>query len=133
MLQIQPVSHEDWIDNIPGDAGIETCTEKLYAIQDQPSANSYEVCGTPYTVDTGTGIGEVVQDCQYEIYIDYCEYTVQDWAVVDVMKASGQDAYPYWPELNLSADQRQGDMDESYKISFSTDTGLLEYDTYGCH
>ena len=129
VMQIQPVNHKDWIDNIPGDARIGTCTQELYDVQDQPSVNSHEVCGTAYTVDTGTGIGEVVQDCQYEIYIDYCEYTVQEWAIVDVMKTSGQDSNPYWPDLYLSADQQQGEMDETYKISFSTDKGLLEYDT----
>jgi hypothetical protein len=127
--QIQPVSHQDWFDNIPAGAQVNTCKQELYTVSDQPSGNYQEVCGTPYTVDTGTGIGQVVQDCQYEIYADYCEYTVQEWTVVDVAEASGQDLNPYWPVLNLSNEQRQGDTTESYTVSFDSTEGALDYKT----
>jgi len=127
--QLQPVSHKDWIDKIPADAQLGTCSQEVYTIQDQPSGNYREVCGTPYTIDTGTGVGEVVQDCQYEIYVDYCEYTVTEWTEVDVAKASGQNANPSWPTLNLSNDQRQGENNESYSIFFDSSDGSLEYKT----
>lgn len=127
--QIQPVSHQDWFENIPAGAQVGTCKQELYTVSDQPSGNYREVCGTPYTVDTGTGIGQVVQDCQYEIYADYCEYTVQEWTVVDVAEASGQDANPFWPVLNLSSGQRQGDSTESYTVSFDSTEGALDYKT----
>jgi hypothetical protein len=127
--QMQPVSHKDWIDNVPADAQLGTCSQELYAVQDQPTGNYREVCGTPYTVDTGTGVGEVVQDCQYEIYVDYCEYTVQEWTVVDVAETSGLNANPFWPALNLSTDQRQGESNETYSIFFDSSDGNLEYKT----
>ncbi len=128
--QIQPVTHSDWSENIPANANISSCQQKVNRVQDYPEGNYEEVCGTPYTVDTGTGIGEVVQDCSYEIYMDYCQYTVQEWTVVDTYTQTGQDANPYWPTVILSADQRQGDQAEDYTIYFDTENGRLDYSTH---
>jgi hypothetical protein len=127
--QLQPVTHSDWRDSIPANASMGSCEQKVNRVQDQPEGNYQEVCGTPYTVDTGTGIGEVVQDCRYEIYMEYCQYTVQEWKVVDTASQTGQDASPYWPSLSMSADQRQGASSEDYTVYFDTEKGRLDYST----
>ncbi len=129
ILELRAVEREDWKDQIPQDAVLGTCTEKKYGVSEQPTDRSEKVCGTPYTVDKGNGYSEVVQDCQYEIYADYCSYTVQEWVTVDQVSASGGDLEPYWPQLNLETDQRAGEGNEHYTITFSTDKGDLAFET----
>jgi len=121
------VTHEDWRDEIPYDARIGTCREKYRRTQDSPAPNATEVCGTPYTVDTGTGHGEVVQDCKYEVYDDWCQYTVREWKEADTEIARGNDLQPYWPELYLRSDQREGERDESFKVVLDADGEQYTY------
>ncbi len=121
------VQYEDWRDNIPADAQVGGCRTEYRATSDEPGPNSTEVCGTPYTVDTGGGYGEVVQDCVYEVYDDWCDYTVQGWQVVDTLTSSGYDLNPYWPSVSLAGDQREGEAQEQYTVVFATDDGQVEY------
>mgnify|MGYP001819764841 CR=1 FL=1 len=79
-----PVEYDTWQDEIPTGGVIQSCQPRLYRTVDEPVVNSREVCGTPYTVDSGTGFGEVVQDCQYEVYEDYCVYTVQELSLIHI-------------------------------------------------
>jgi hypothetical protein len=115
------VTKTDWWDEVPSGARTVDCTPRHRRTQDDPAPGATEVCGTPYTVDTGTGRGEVVQDCQYEVYEDWCEYVVREWRRVDTITASGQDANPRWPSLALGANQREGDRDETYKVILNAD------------
>jgi len=69
-----PVKHEDWKEDIPFDADTGVCAPKVHHTQDNPppdKSSAKEICGTPYTVDTGSGYGEVTQDCRYEVYQDW--------------------------------------------------------------
>jgi len=116
-----PVEYNDWYDEIPADGEVLSCTQEKRGETDQPSENTVEICGTPYSVDTGGGYAEVVQDCIYEIYDDYCTYTLLDWAEVDTVSVSGQDANAYWPDPALAWDERLGEGTESYTIIFSVD------------
>jgi len=118
---LQDVTREAWLDEIPDGAAAGSCTEKVRSTQDEPAPRSVEVCGTPYTVDTGTGQGEVVQDCVYEVYDDWCEYTVQDWVVVDTLVLTGNDLNPTWPDVGVSASRREGGQDEEYQVVFATE------------
>lgn len=127
--QFKPVQNSDWREDIPPEATLGACEQRLNRTQDQPEGNYKEVCGTPYTIDSGTGMGEVVQDCQYEIYLDYCEYTIMDWAIVETLKQTGNDQNPYWPDQQMAADQRQGARTENYTVFFDTSEGALEYST----
>ncbi|GAP14289.1 protein containg double zinc ribbon/zinc-ribbon domain [Longilinea arvoryzae] len=129
ILAQRAVEHEDWKDQIPQDAILGVCEERKAGVSDQPTDRSVKVCGTPYTIDKGNGYSEVVQDCQYEVYADYCSYTVQEWVTVDNITTSGSDLNPYWPQLNLAADQRAGDGSEQYRITFSTEDGNVTYET----
>ena len=123
------VSRSDWKDEIPADARVGDCVDKLHHEQDSPAPQSTEVCGTPYTVDTGSGVGEVVQDCVYQVYAEYCDYTVKDWKTVDQVSLNGTDMNPVWPEPDLASDQREGDRIERYTIFFATSDGILKYVT----
>jgi hypothetical protein len=124
-----PATHEDWRDEIPTDAVVGTCTEKVHHTQDEPAPGAKEVCGTPYTEDTGTGYGEVVQDCQYQVTADWCTFTVQEWQKTDEVTLSGADPNPRWPDLQLGPDQREGTPDEAYQIVFDTDGDTYTYQT----
>jgi ribosomal protein L40E len=124
-----PVTYEDWRDAIPSDAVIGTCEQKAHHTQAESAPNSKEVCGTPYTVDKGSGYGEVVQDCEYEVYADWCEYEIEEWQVVDELTLSGNDLDPHWPAPRLSTDQREGEREELYECIFDTDGKTYTYKT----
>ncbi len=121
------VQSEDWYDNVPADAQLGACRSEYRGTQDQAAPNATEVCGTPYTVDTGGGYGEVVQDCVYEVYGEWCDFTVLDWQAVDTLTASGNDLNPYWPSVSLTGDERQGQAEERFTVVFSTGDGQVEY------
>lgn len=127
ILALGPVEAEGWWDEIPSDAKLDSCREEYRTTQSDPAPNAVEVCGTPYTVDTGSGAGEVVQDCEYEVYDDYCTYTVMDWVVFDEFTLTGTDVNPIWPEVNLLADQREGDRSDSYEVIFNSDGANYDY------
>jgi ribosomal protein L40E len=113
-----PVEHQAWRDEIPSGVQIGSCGLEYRLTQNQPAPNATEVCGTPYTVDTGTGAGQVVQDCAYDVYDEQCSYTVQEWTVVDTIDISGTDLYPTWPEIPYDSNRREGATEETYQVSF---------------
>ena len=123
------VTEEGWLSEIPDDALIGDCELKYHHTQDEPAPNSDEVCGTPYSVDQGSGYAEVVQDCEYRVYQDYCQYQIEDWVVIDQETLSGNDNIPEWPSPILSTDQRIDNQEESYSITFDTSKGNLVYKT----
>lgn len=129
ILALRPVQREDWKPDIPAGAPIGTCQERLYRVSDQPAPRSQKVCGTPYTIDRGNGYSEVVQDCQYEVYEDYCEYSVDEWTEIDRLVTNGSDGAPVWPQLSLTDDQRAGEGLENYRIVFDTPKGQMVYQT----
>ena len=91
--------------------------------------NATEVCGEPYTITTGTGVGQVVQDCTYEVYDDYCTYSGYAWAEVDQVTSSGYDVNPYWPDVSLSSTERVGEQTERLVITFNVDGERYTYVT----
>ncbi|MEM7030190.1 MAG: zinc ribbon domain-containing protein [Chloroflexota bacterium] len=127
--QLTPVTKEDWQDQIPSDAPVGVCTLKVRRTQDSPTTNSIEVCGTPYTKDTGSGFGEVVQDCQYQVQENWCEFTVLEWAEFDTIRLEGDDFNPEWPALTLNNEQREGTREEQYQCIFQTADGRRSYTT----
>ena len=123
-----PVEREAWEDEIPFEGSIGFCRDEVRFTSNFPEPNSQEVCGTPYTVDTGTGIGEVVQDCEYLVFDDYCSYTIDEWQVVDQVSLNGNNFVPEWPALNLDFEQqRQGEQEEVYKVYLDTDGRSYTY------
>lgn len=126
-----PNEHEDWYDQVPSDGEIVSCWEEERSRGSSPVAGTEEVCGTPYTVDTGGGFAEVVQDCEYIVYDDKCTYTVVEWYEADTATLSGRNYSPGWPnESALSSEQRFGDdRSETYSIVFDADDDILTYET----
>lgn len=125
ILALQPVQHSAWSEQVPPDATGITCREKFKETSDSPVANATEECGTPYTIDTGSGAGKVVQDCVYQVYASYCDYTVQELSVVNTAVAAGADTSPSWPTYSLLPGQQEGDRDEQYQVTF--DAGQQTY------
>lgn len=129
ILAYQQVSERDWESSIPAGAQIQSCSMEYRYNSDSPRANATEVCGEPYTIDTGTGIGQVVQDCVYRVYENYCTYTSMAWVPLDTLVVSGQDLNPYWPSAALSETQRYGTQSENYTIYFSSGGDTFTYTT----
>ncbi len=127
IMEMRPAKKSDWQDRLPSEAANVSCSEKLRETSNNPAPNSKEVCGTPYTVDQANGSGKVVQDCQYEIYDQFCNYTVQEWQAVDKATASGSDLSPAWPTLSLRSTQREGSRAESYQVEFSAGGKTYQY------
>jgi hypothetical protein len=122
-----PIEYRDWSDQIPAEAEILSCEQEIRSVESEPQPNSQEVCGTPYSVDTGSGYAEVVQDCEYQVYDDYCSYIVLEWSVVDTISLTGSDYSPKWPTPTLSDGQRLGNSSETYSIFFDTSKGDYTY------
>jgi len=123
------VTDSGWWDEIPDSAEIQSCTQRYRYTSENPEPNATEVCSDPVVEDTGTGIGEVVQECVYEVYDDYCEYTYMNWVVESTVVERGDDWNPVWPEPNLNADQRLGTSNEEYTIVFTSDGESYTYTT----
>jgi hypothetical protein len=123
------VTDSGWWDEIPDSAEIQSCTQRYRYTSDSPEPNATEVCSDPIVEDTGTGIGEVVQECVYEVYDDYCDYTYMNWVVVSTAVEKGEDWNPVWPKPNLNADQQLGTTTESYTIVFTGDGETYTYTT----
>lgn len=123
-----PVERNAWQDELPTGAEDISCAQAYRYTSSTPAENSKEVCGTPYTVDSGSGFAEVVQDCEYQVYDDYCSYTVLDWSHADKIVANGSNLNAEWPSPNLSTDQRLGDQrSETYSVVFQSDNGEYTY------
>jgi len=125
---LAPATSSGWLDEIPAGAEIGQCTEKVRTIEAEPVPGAIEVCGTPYVVDTGTGQGEVVQDCEYHVMGKWCTYTVLQWTKgVREVVAEGSDFDPFWPELRLNRNEREGERSERYTVEFLSDDRNYNY------
>ncbi|MBN1399971.1 MAG: zinc ribbon domain-containing protein [Anaerolineae bacterium] len=126
--QLVPVTREGWRDQVPAEARALECTQRVRQIVDEPVAGAREVCRTPYVVDTGTGQGQVVQDCQYHVSDDWCRYTVLVWQMVPGPQLSGSDLRPQWPPLSLARDQRAEARSENYTVILNDDGQRYTYE-----
>jgi DNA-directed RNA polymerase subunit RPC12/RpoP len=127
ILALQPVQHSAWSDELPSEAQNVSCRDEFKETSDDPAPNATEECGTPYTIDTGSGAGKVVQDCVYQIYASYCKYTVEELAVIDTAVATGTDTNPYWPVVNLQSGEQEGNRLEQYSVNFSGEGQTYSY------
>lgn len=125
ILELQPVQRSAWTEDVPSQAQDVVCRDEYKETSSNPAPKATEVCGTPYTVDVGSGAGKVVQDCEYRVYASYCNFTVQDWVVLNTAVAQGTDNNPQWPVLSLAVGQQEGDRHETYQVTF--DAGGQSY------
>jgi len=122
-----PVSFSGWEDQIPGNARVGTCEQRIRREQEEPAPNSEKVCGTPYLVDQGSGVAKAVQDCVYQVYENYCQYTQMQFAPVNVVVERGEGESARWPIASLTAEQQEGQRIERYRIIFENDGKQYEY------
>ncbi len=127
ILEQQPAQHSDWSEDVPIEASNITCRDEFRQTSNELVPNSTEVCGTPYTIDVGSGAGKVVQDCQYQVYASYCDFTTLDLAVVNTAVAMGSDQNPVWPAVILQAGQQEGSRYETYQVMFDTGDRAYTY------
>jgi len=127
--EYQRVERKSWEDAVPFNATLVSCELQYRYDSDTPRPIATEVCGEPYTIDTGTGLGQVVQDCVYRVYENYCTYTTMDWLPVETLVTTGEDLRPYWPTFELANEQRQGNSTERYVITFSAAGDSFTYST----
>jgi rubrerythrin len=127
ILEEQLVNKSAWSEDVPSQAQGVSCEDKYKETSNSPVPNATEVCGTPYTIDVGSGAGKVVQDCEYYVYASYCNFNVLDWAVVNTSVAQGSDNNPQWPVVNLKAGQQEGNRHEAYQVSFDADGQTYSY------
>lgn len=123
----KPTTKSDWADSIPAGAERGSCTKKVRKTQDQPAPDAEKVCEKAKMVDQGNGTAKVVQNCQYKIYDQWCDYKQLDWQDVNSAKAAGKDQNPKWPETKLKSGQREGKRSEEYKVEFKSDKETLSY------
>lgn len=86
---------------------------------------SREVCEEKVE-DTGTGYGEVVEECHTERE-QYCDYTRDEWTTIQTYDLSGNDLHPVYAEPNVSSDQRIGSTSETFTVYFDTPDGQETY------
>lgn len=127
---LRPVEREDWLDALPENGAVGSCREEVRFVQAEPAEGSIEVCGTPYSVDSGSGFAEVVQDCEYQVLDDLCTYTVEEWQRVDTASTSGDNYTAVWPDPALRGNQRLAEeREETYTLLFATGGETLEFQT----
>jgi hypothetical protein len=112
--EVQPVNYSNRPGSPPSDAYNVSCRTE-----------SQEVCEEK-VVDTGTGYGEVVQECHTESQ-DYCSYTVDEWTTVRTETLNGNDNFPVYADPFLAGNQRKGPSSEDLNVYFSTSKGQLTY------
>lgn len=125
----QPVQKSAWREDLPGEAQNVSCQDEYKETSSNPVPSSTEVCGTPYTIDVGSGAGKVVQDCEYRVYASYCDFTVLDWVLIDTVVAQGNDSQPEWPVTHLQAGQEERERIETYQVTFEADGQKYLYTT----
>ena len=121
ILELRPVAHEGWHDEIPETAQVESCVTRVRRVEADPVPGAEEVCGTPYVRDTGTGKGEVMQDCEYHVAEEWCKYMVNEWLSGIPIQTSGSGFSPVWPRLQLAPGQREGSPSEEYRVKLLVD------------
>ena len=127
ILGLRPVTASTWQDEAPSGADIATCEARVRYTQAEPAANAEKVCGTPYVLDQGSGFGKVVQDCQYNVYDQWCEYQSLTWTIINTVVAEGADLSPAWPQTLAAQDEREGERSERYSVLFSDDGQQITY------
>jgi len=127
ILELRPASYEAWQDEISSKAQMGTCEQKYRYTSSEAVPGAKKVCGTSFVKDQGSGYGKVVQECSYEVHDDWCRYTVDEWKVVRTERTVGNDLNPVWPDVTLSAGQREGERSGSYRVIFLSNDKEYKY------
>lgn len=120
------VPYSAWLDEIPAAAQNLACEQKSRSRQDSPAPNARQSCATQ-VVAQSDGTSQAAESCFYEVFDNWCAYTLSEWAPVDQAITAGTDLHPYWPSIQTGIDQREGRREETYTVYFETGAGTKEY------
>lgn len=112
--EIQTVNYSNERGSPPSDAYNVSCRTE-----------SAEVCEEK-VVDTGTGYGEVVQECRTESE-QYCSYSLDEWTTIQTYTLAGNDLFPVYENPGIASDQQLGSSSETLTVYFSTSNGREAY------
>ncbi len=116
-------SGEDWKDQIPSNADIGNCEQKVRSESDEEIDGAKEVCGPVQYEDKGNGYAEAFQDCKYYVYDDYCTYTYQDWSENEIRTNTGTSRIPQLPDLSSNEEKISGSESVTFEVDFRTSDG----------
>ena len=126
-----------WRDQVPAGARNLKCSDRVRYRSDDEKPNSVEICGTPYAIDLGNGYEQFVQDCVYDVYDSYCEYTIEKTGVINTARASGSGPNPESPYVDSR--YSTGSQSVTYTVQLIDENGktytlnpssLTEYRSY---
>ena len=112
--EIQAVQYNDKTGNPPSDAYNVSCRTE-----------SQEFCEEK-TIDRGDGSAEVVEDCHTE-ETQYCDYSVDEWKTIQTYTLEGYDLNPVYEQPSITSDQRLGEAEEDFIVTFSSEEGSKTY------
>lgn len=94
-------------------------TETYYTYQDLGNGYYEEVPNTRdvYRTDYYTETEQQPVYRQDPVYDTRYYYTIWRWTPTRDVTAAAADNHPYWPEVTLSANEREGDRTEAYSIT----------------
>ncbi len=121
VIGLVPSRASAWEDQVPSNAENVRCEDRLRHTYDDEVKGSVEVCGTPYAIDMGNGYEQFVQDCVYQVYEPYCEYTVYKSGVIETRRANGSGPNPELPYVE--SQYSTGDQSASYTVILRDENG----------
>ncbi len=121
VIGLVPSKSSAWEDQLPSDAENVRCKDRLRHTYEDEVRGSVEVCGTPYAVDMGNGYEQFVQDCVYEVYEPYCEFTVYKSGVIETRRANGTGPNPELPFVE--SQYSTGSQSASFSVSLRDESG----------
>lgn len=114
LQQIQAVQYDDETGNPPSDAYDVSCYTE-----------SEEFCEEK-TIDRGDGSAEIVEECTTE-ETQYCDYTVDEWETLQTYTLEGYNLNPLYEQPSITSNQRLGDAEEEFTVTFSSEDGPKTY------
>ena len=76
-------------NQLPAAAANVSCRQEFRYTSGEPVDGVARSLRYTLYVDTGTGMGRVVQDCEYQVYDDMCSYTTLQLAVINTVVSQG--------------------------------------------
>ncbi|MBQ6503855.1 MAG: zinc ribbon domain-containing protein [Flexilinea sp.] len=118
-----PSKQSSWKEDVPENAENVKCSNRKRYTYDEEKPNSVEVCGTPYAIDLGNGYEQFVQDCVYDVYDSYCDYTVYKAGVIETAHANGSGPNPEAPYVDSK--YSTGNQSVSYSVELKDENGKV--------
>ncbi|MBA3530841.1 MAG: hypothetical protein H0T73_02815 [Ardenticatenales bacterium] len=121
--ELQTVEETGW--DVPSDARVIHEEEAVRSTEQTQVGERTYVCGQR---DLGNGFFEDVECTEpiyesEEVYDTQYTYEVEKWVEVETERASGNNQDPYWPEIFLTDEQREGDRAETYTVHLEDESG----------